>query len=173
MMVENIDIFRALCKTWRPEWQGMVMAELSYAAGKRTAPLDIQVKEGRLVKIVASYGEAGERMEMLLFHAKGNNRSYKMEREGDFWQSFDAPAVREFSLSLGDHNEIHQGERPIVSGFQLLWTLRQKISASSMKIRFHSSIYAGENVYVKQDEDAWKGYTDHLCFTCWVSACPK
>ena len=172
-MNHMMTIIRALCRVWKPEWQGMVMAELSYAAGERTAPLDIQVKEGRLVKIVASYGESGERMEMLLFPTQGNDRFYQVERKGDRWKSFDAQEVRKFSSSLGDHNEIHQGDHPIVSGFQLLAELRQLEAAPAMKIRFHSSIYAGEKVYLKKEGDTWLGYTDHLCFTCRMAHFPK
>ena len=44
-MHENMEIFRSLCQIWKPEWQGMVMAELEYEAGERRAPLKIQVGE--------------------------------------------------------------------------------------------------------------------------------
>lgn len=167
-MYENIEIFRSLCQIWKPEWQGMVMAELEYEAGERRAPLKIQAKEGRLVKIMASYGETGEKVRMLLLPAKGKVHLDKAEQAGGFWKIFAPQEVRQFSSDLGDHNEIHQGNHPIVSGFQLLMELRKNETVTSMKIRFHSSIYAGEKVYLEKEGDTWMGYTDHLCFTCWL-----
>lgn len=155
---------RSLCRIWKPSWQGMVMAELSYTAGKgpSTEPCEISVKEGRLIRLRACCPESGASMTLLLLPQKEGK--VKKERAGVLWRTFSAAEVREFSHSLGDHNEIHQGAAPIVSGFQLAAALDEDFSFGSGRIRFHAPVRAGEPIYIEKTADGCVGYTEERCF---------
>ena len=88
----------------------------------------------------------------------------RKEREGKPWRLFTAEEVHHFSDALGDHNAIHQGSQPIVSGFQLLVSLAAMYPGKAIRLRFHHPVRAGEMVYLKKEGDQLLGYTDTLCF---------
>lgn len=159
-----VSIMRSLCQVWKPEWQGLVMAELAYLAGHRKSAgtCDITIKEGRLIRLRAVCPESGESMTMILLPQKLGE--VKKEKNGEYWRTFSSEAVRKFSQDLGDHNEIHQGEHPIVSGFQLLVSLQQDFSFLSGRIRFYAPVKAGEAVYIEKTETGYIGYTEQRCF---------
>lgn len=75
-----------------------------------------------------------------------------------------AAVYRKGGPSLGDHNAIHQGSQPIVSGFQLLVSLVAMYPGEAIRLRFHHPVRAGEMVYLKKEGDQLLGYTDTLCF---------
>jgi hypothetical protein len=159
------EIMQALCREWKAEWQGLVMAELRYERGAGVAAsYEINIKEGRMVRVAAS-AETGERMSMILLPLKKGKSDGTREAEGEPWRVFSAEEVRGFSKGLGDHNEIHQGTHPIVSGFQILNALGEVVSAPSLRIRFHHPLYAGEMVSLAKEEGMVKGYAGALCFT--------
>lgn len=164
------EIMAALCRAWKPEWQGLVMAELCYEEGQGAGSADYEIKisERRLVRVAASAKETGETMSMVLLPLRKGEVSAPMETENDGkpWRTFSAEEVRAFSSALGDHNEIHQGARPIVSGFQILSALRESISYPAVRIRFHRPLYAGEMVSLVEEAGMVKGYVGALCFTC-------
>lgn len=85
-------------------------------------------------------------------------------RRGEPWRLFTAEEVHHFSDALGDHNAIHQGSQPIVSGFQLLVSLVAMYPGKAIRLRFHHPVRAGEMVYLKKEGDQLLGYTDTLCF---------
>lgn len=158
------EMMEALCQVWKPEWQGLVMAELSYDAGngQGNETVSVTVKEGRLIRLRAFCGASGEAMTMVLLPQKQGEAT--QERKGVFWRTFSAEEVRTFSQNLGDHNEIHQGSHPIVSGFQLLTALRQDFSFTSGCIRFYAPVKAGESIYIEKTESGCTGYTLGRCF---------
>ena len=88
----------------------------------------------------------------------------RKEREGEPWRLFTAEEVHHFSDALGDHNAIHQGLQPIVSGFQLLMSLVAMYPGKAIRLRFHHPVRAGEMVYLKKEGNQLLGYTDTLCF---------
>ncbi len=163
-------IMSALCRAWKPEWQGLVMAELRYEAGRgeSVGTYEITISEKRLIRVAAASMETGEAMSMVLLPLRKGEALAAAETEsgGNPWRTFLAEEVRAFSSALGDHNEIHQGARPIVSGFQILNALRETISYPSLRIRFHQPLYAGEPVTLVKEAGALKGYAGALCFTC-------
>lgn len=163
----HIFIMQSLCQVWKPEWQGMVMAELSYRRGQAAVSPSyrVTVKEGRLVRISALDDATGEEMGMVLLPQKKGKAGEKTGPTGEPWRSFSADEVRNFSRSLGDHNAIHQGVCPIVSGFQLFSSLQEVDRFPSAKLRFYASIKAGEVVYLKRESQGWTGYTDTRCFS--------
>ncbi len=164
------EIMAALCRAWRPEWQGLVMAELCYEEGQGAgvADYEIRISERRLVRVTASAKETGEAMSMVLLPLKKGEAlaPVEMESMGNPWRTFSAEEVRAFSTALGDHNEIHQGTHPIVSGFQILSALRESISYPAVRIRFHRPLYADEMVSLIEEAGTVKGYAGALCFTC-------
>ncbi len=164
------EIMEALCRTWKAEWQGLVMAELRYERGEDdgAAPsYEVTVSERRLVKVAAVSKETGERMAMVLLPLRNQiSRGETETAEGTLWRKFSAEEVRAFSARLGDHNEIHQGARPIVSGFQILSMLAERFPWKGMCIRFHQPLYAGEDVYLSETDGKVRGFSGELCFTC-------
>ena len=100
-------------------------------------------------------------MVLLPFHA---GKCPRKGREGEPWRLFTAEEVHHFSDALGDHNAIHQGSQPIVSGFQLLVSLAAMYPRKAIRLRFHHPVRAGEMVYLKKEGDQLLGYTDTLCF---------
>ena len=100
-------------------------------------------------------------MVLLPFHA---GKCPRKGREGEPWRLFTAEEVHHFSDALGDHNAIHQGVQPIVSGFQLLVSLVAMYPGKAIRLRFHHPVRAGEMVYLKKEGDQLLGYTDTLCF---------
>lgn len=160
----RVSIMQSLCQVWKPEWQGMVMAELAYLAGheKSEGACDITIKEGRLIRLHAICPQSGASMTMILLPQKQGKA--KKEQKGNFWRVFSVEAVRKFSRDLGDHNEIHQGEHPIVSGFQLLSSLQQDFSFVSGRIRFYAPVRAEEPIYIEKTETGCIGYTEQRCF---------
>ncbi len=164
------QIMSALCRAWKPEWQGLVMAELCYEEGQGEGfprEYEITISERRLVRVAAAQKETGEVMSMVLLPLrKGNNPEAAAESHGTPWRAFSADEVRAFSSALGDHNEIHQGARPIVSGFQILAALKDSISYKKLRIRFQRPLFAGEMVTLVEEAGALKGYAGALCFTC-------
>ena len=164
------EIMSALCRAWKPEWQGLVMAELCYKEGQGagSADYEITISERRLVRVAASAKDTGEAMCMVLLPLRKGDALASMETENDgkTWRAFSADEVRAFSSALGDHNEIHQGAHPIVSGFQILSALRESISYPAVRLRFHQPLYAGEKVSLVEEAGTLKGYAGALCFTC-------
>lgn len=164
-----LEMMRALCRVWKAEWQGLVIAELRYERGEEggAASYEVTVSERRLVKVAAVSKETGERMAMVLLPLRNHSSRGETETaEGMLWRKFSAEEVRDFSASLGDHNEIHQGARPIVSGFQILSALAERFPWRGMSIRFHQPLYAGEEIYVATDDGKVRGFSGGLCFTC-------
>ena len=164
------EIMSALCRAWKPEWQGLVMAELCYKEGQGagSADYEITISERRLVRVAASAKDTGEAMSMVLLPLRKGEALATAETEcrRKSWRTFSAEEVRAFSSALGDHNEIHQGAHPIVSGFQILRALRGAISYPAVRIRFHQPLYAGEKVSLVEEAGTLKGYAGALCFTC-------
>lgn len=152
---------RMLCGVWKKAWQGMVMAEISWEEGKPKASRGVHVKEGRLIRLSA--GIEGGTLSMVLLPLR-EGKCPRKEREGEPWRSFTAEEVHRFSDALGDHNAIHQGAQPIVSGFQLLVSLAAMYPGKAIRLRFHHPVKAGEMVYLKKEGDQLLGYTDTLCF---------
>ncbi len=162
------EIMEALCRTWKAEWQGLVMAELRYERGEEgVASYEVTVSERRLVKVAAVCKETGEQMMMTLLPLRNSmSRGETETAEGTLWRKFSAEEVRDFSANLGDHNEIHQGARPIVSGFQILAALAERFPWRGIIIRFQQPLYAGEDVYLSETDGKVRGFSGGLCFTC-------
>ena len=160
-------IIEKICTLWKPEWQGMVMGELWYRKGRGSAPGNYKVSltEKRRIRLILSDEEKGEKMGLLLFPVSGKEAG-AVERpdESEYWRSFSVGEVRGYSRDRGDHNEIHQTDRPVVSGFQLAEALQEKYALVSFRIRFHHPVFSGEAVYLQQDGGRVSGYSDRLCF---------
>ena len=88
----------------------------------------------------------------------------KRPDEAAFWKSFSADEVRAYSKALGDHNEIHYTEKPVVSGFQIFESVMEEYPSDGMKISFHHPVFSGEEVYLMEKDQKIEGYTDQLCF---------
>ena len=134
---------RMLCGVWKDAWQGMVMAEISWKEGTPKASCGVHVKEGRLIRLSACTDGGELSMVLLPFHA---GKCLRKGREGEPWRLFTAKEVHHFSDALGDHNAIHQGSQPIVSGFQLLVSLVAMYPGEAIRLRFHHPVRAGEMV---------------------------
>lgn len=152
---------RMLCSVWKDAWQGMVMAEIFWKEGTLKASCGVHVKEGRLIRLSACTDGGELSMVLLPFQA---GKYPRKGREGEPWRLFTAEEVHHFSDALGDHNAIHQGSQPIVSGFQLLLSLVAMYPGKAVRLRFHHPVRAGEMVYLKKEGDQLLGYTDTLCF---------
>ena len=157
-------IIQSLCTLWRPSWQGMVMGELKYRRGGGSGgPYKVAASGRRIVRVSAS-SEAGERMELLLFPAAGFAGGARAGEAGVSWHRFSADEGRRYSASLGDHNEIHQSERPIVSGFQIAEEMGALEGDRDFRIRFHYPIQSDEMVSLRKEGKAIYGVTDVVCF---------
>ena len=158
------ELMKALCRAWEDEWQGMVMGELRYSKGEgeTNGPCEISWSGRKIIRIRAVKG-AG-RMEILLFPFSGKTVGKKREDKGTWWHTFSEEEVRSFSLALGDHNEIHQSHRPVVSGFQIASALTKGKNFERLRIHFHHPLYAGDAVYLKQAGNRDYGSSDVLCF---------
>ncbi len=158
------EIIRALCSLWKPEWQGMVMGELRYRRGADVGGPYRVTASGRRIVRVAADSDGGEHMELLLFPYKETSGKVVPEK-GVPWRVFSAEEVRRCSRALGDHNGLHQTDRPVVSGFQIALALSGEAQASSFRLRFHQPIRSGETVYLLREGNRMQGMTDVLCFT--------
>lgn len=163
------EIMGALCRAWKPEWQGLVMAELRYEVGRggSSRPYDITISEKRLVRLSASSKETGEAMSLVLLPLRGRLTETEEETAGRPWRRFTAKEVQDFSRSLGDHNELHQSAHPLVSGFHILFALKEMISAPALRLRFHQPLYADQMLWLAEEEGVVRGYAEGaLRFTC-------
>lgn len=158
------EIMKALCGLWKEEWQGMVMGQLNYEKGEGACggPYFVSASGRRILKVSAFGGN--ERMEILLFPFSHGEGKEKTGEKGRLWRTFSEGEVHAFSLSMGDHNGIHQARRPVVSGFQLAEALAEGRDFHTLRIRFHHPLYAGEAVYLKEEGKTFWGISEVLCF---------
>lgn len=58
---------------------------------------------------------------------------------------FSASAIRAFTLSVGDTNEIHQGAHPVVPGLMIMEAILEETpcGAAGLMVRFHHPVWAG------------------------------
>lgn len=143
------ELMKALCIAWKEEWQGMVMGVLRYSRGEGDTHglCKVSCSGRRIVRVRVTKGTAD--MSILLF-PPSEKAGKERNSQGSLWCRFSAEEVRSFSLSLGDHNEIHQTLRPVVSGFQIALALAERKNFKTFHIRFHHPLYAGEAVYLKR-----------------------
>lgn len=118
------ELMKALCIAWKEEWQGMVMGVLRYSRGEGDTHglCKVSCSGRRIVRVRVTKGTAD--MSILLF-PPSEKAGKERNGQGSLWCRFSAEEVRSFSLSLGDHNEIHQTPRPVVSGFQIALALAE------------------------------------------------
>lgn len=158
------EIIRKICTVWKPSWDGKVMGRISYTEGKRpSVSYTEKVREGRIISVTLS-GDGGEKLSLLLFPLKEAERK-EAPAGGTPLCSFSAEEVRAYSTALGDHNGIHQTERPIVSGFQILEALREAYGGKEISVSFHAPLRSGEILYTVKEGNKISGYTDSLCVT--------
>ncbi len=163
------EIMSALCSVWKSEWSGLVMAELRYEVGEGGASerYDITISEKRLVRLSVSSKETGETMSLVLLPLRGRLTEEGEETAGRPWRRFTAKEVQDFSRSLGDHNELHQSAHPLVSGFQILFALKEMIAAPALRLRFHQPLYADQMLWLSEEPGVVRGYAEGaLRFTC-------
>lgn len=160
-------IIEKLCTLWKPGWQGMVMGEMKYKKGNGNSRgrYEEAFSERRFVKVSVTDQDTGERISILLFPFSGNQGESPAPSEVRYWKTFTPEEVHAYSLSLGDHNEIHLTSHPVVSGFQLMEELMRLYPAESVKLRFHHPLYSGEPLYLREEGTGIQGFTDVLCFT--------
>ena len=157
-------IIKSLCSLWRSSWQGMVMGELKYRKGSGGfGPYRVSASGRRIVR-VSAVSPSGERMDIMLFLAAGFAGGGRKAEGGAYWHTFSADEVRNYSASVGDHNEIHQTENPIVSGFQIAEEMAALEGEKDFRIRFHYPIRSGEAVSLLKEGKMVSGMTDVLCF---------
>lgn len=157
-------IIKSLCSLWRPSWQGMVMGELKYRKGPGgSGPYKVSATGRRIVRVYA-VSPSEERMDLMLFPAAGFAGGGRKEAGGTYWHTFSADEVRRYSASAGDHNEIHQTDCPIVSGFQIAEGMAALEGAPDFRIRFHYPVRSGEAVSLRKEGKVIYGMTDVLCF---------
>lgn len=157
------ELMKALCTAWKEEWQGMVMGGLRYSRGEGDiyGPCKVSCSGRRIFRVRVTKGTAD--MSILLFPSS-KKAGKERNGQGSLWCRFSAEEVRSFSLSLGDHNEIHQTLRPVVSGFQIVLALAEGKNFNTFHIRFHHPLYAGEAVYLEKEGKTIYGFSQVLCF---------
>lgn len=157
------ELMKALCTAWKEEWQGMVMGGLRYSRGEGDTyePCKVSCSGRRIFRVRVTKGTAD--MAILLF-PPSKKAGKERNGEGSLWCRFSAEEVRSFSLSLGDHNAIHQILHPVVSGFQIALALAEGKNFNTFHIRFHHPLYAGEAVYLKKEGKTIYGFSQVLCF---------
>lgn len=157
------ELMKALCIAWKEEWQGMVIGVLCYSRGEGDTHglCKVSCSGRRIVRVSVTKGTAD--MSILLF-PPSEKAGKERNGEGALWRRFSAEEVRSFSLSLGDHNAIHQIPRPVVSGFQIALALAERKNFNTFHIRFHHPLYAGEAVYLKKEGKTIYGFSQVLCF---------
>lgn len=70
----------------------------------------------------------------------------------DFSLSFTDDEVHEFVSDVGDTNDIHQGEKPIVPGMEILEYLCLNNSWEKINLRFRHPVRAGETIFFSNDK---------------------
>lgn len=160
-------IIERLCTLWKRSWQGMVMGEMKYKKGNGISRgvWDETISERRFVRLSVTDRDTGEMISILLFPFTGSKEGSPVLGAGRYWKTFTPEEVHEYSLSLGDHNEIHLSSHPVVSGFQIMEELVRLYPSESLRLRFHHPLYSDEPLYLKEDDSKIYGYTDVLCFT--------
>lgn len=157
-------IIQSLCSLWRSSWQGMVMGELKYRKGSGgSGPYRVSASGRRIVR-VSAVSPSGERMDLMLFPVAGFAGGGRKAASGAYWHTFSADEVRKYSASVGDHNEIHQTDSPIVSGFQIVEAMEGLEGKQDFRIRFHYPVRSGEAVSLRSEGKTVSGMTDVLCF---------
>lgn len=61
------DAVKAICRIWRPEWQGMLMGRLTYKKrnGENKAYEEI-IRDGKLLRVAVRGRKSGEFLELIL-----------------------------------------------------------------------------------------------------------
>ena len=159
------DAVKAICRIWRPEWQGMLMGRLTYKTGNgENKAYEEIIRDGKLLRVAVRGRKSGEFLELILSKPSAPKEGEKRPDEAAFWKSFSADEVRAYSKALGDHNEIHYTEKPVVSGFQIFESVMEEYPSDGMKISFHHPVFSGEEVYLMEKDQKIEGYTNQLCF---------
>ena len=122
------------------------------------------IRDGKLLRVAVRGRKSGEFLELILSKPSAPKEGEKRPDEAAFWKSFSADEVRAYSKALGDHNEIHYTEKPVVSGFQIFESVMEEYPSDGMKISFHHPVFSGEEVYLMEKDQKIEGYTDQLCF---------
>lgn len=171
------SLARALTGLWKPEWEGALMVALTYTTGEGNQESCQASCSGRGRKLLLSAkGDHGSRLDMVLLlppHKKPGASQDALPSGLIPWKTFSPEEIRAAALHVGDHNGIHQGDRPIAGGFLLMEAMAARyVGHKRYKIRFYAPIYAGEAVSLIEDGGSALAYAGgHLCFRCnWEDA---
>ncbi len=101
-------------------------------------------------------------------HKKANASAEPLPPHLTPWKTFSAEEISTAAHLVGDHNGIHQGDRPIAGGFLLLSSIAAREPGHKRyKIRFHAPVYAGEAVSLAEDTSSVLAYAGgRLRFRC-------
>lgn len=157
---------KEICRIQKDEWNGLYMGKLIYRKGlKNCGPYVSRIKEKHLVDI-SVLGNDGEILKILLLKPIGIIPSEeKLPENAKFWKIFSTSSVKEYSLSIGDHNSLHYRDLPVVSGFQLLSELSlNEEKFTDITMRFFYPIYANEKIYLERNKNVYSGWTSRKCF---------
>ena len=113
------------------------------------APMILQDRHGRM-EICCRSGHEELMVTLLLgrgadCHAADAASPVFMEEDKARQVCFSASAIRSFTLSVGDTNEIHQGVHPVVPGLMIMEAILEEMpcGAAGLMVRFHHPVRAG------------------------------
>lgn len=83
------DAVKAICRIWRPEWQGMLMGRLTYKKGNgENKAYEEIIRDGKLLRVAVRGRESGEFLELILSKPSAPKEGEKRPDEAAFWKSF-------------------------------------------------------------------------------------
>lgn len=164
---------RALTGLWNAAWNGALMASLTYTVGEGNQGGSCQTSvsgRGQTLHLTAKSPD-GARLAMVMIlppHKKQGVAPSAVPDHLTPWRTFSAEDIHNASDLVGDHNGIHQGDRPIAGGFLLMEAMAARYAGHKRyKIRFLSPVYAGEALALLEEEQGASAYAGgRLCFQC-------
>ncbi len=163
-----------ICRIWDPEWDGMVIAEITYRQKKKgqEEKWTSRVRGGKLVRIECTEQGSGNIFRLILVRPSAQEieiRPRKEEiRNADWvlWKSFSKDDIHAYSAAVGDHNSIHQGGRPMADGLCLFEELWKTVPDRTVyRMRFCCPVWADVPVYLERTECGVRGFSGNiLCF---------
>lgn len=159
---------RALCQHWRTAWERAVIGWLVYRPGQNVDidAWDVTVRTGRLIHFYCQRRcPQGAEVEMVLVlpmaimqRQQAKPVPLTSERVA-WWCRFSQTEIEASARRLGDHNPIHYGTKPVVSGFLLLERLVTAYPGKvCYRLRCREPIFADEAVAVIELDTGVHGY---------------
>ena len=161
-------LIRQLCTFWQDDWQGIYLVKIHYEQTKTDDNFsEVSYQKSfttdRILTFTSKKVQNGKPLQKLTAYMikplgiKSSSASATSCQDTVLWRSFSAEEVWAYSKNVGDHNQIHLGNRPIVQGFFLFEEIIRTFPAiQNCRITFHTPVRADTPIFLTHCQKSGK-----------------